>query len=83
MKKANSRSRQPFEVTFDADTYRVIPLELALELDGLTFPRPGMYELLVHANYINLHDPNERIPAAYPPIRVAVLPADGSEGGAL
>ena len=77
------RTRMPYEAVFDDDTHRVIPLELVLDLDGLAFPRPGMYELLVRANYVNLHDPNDRIPIAYPPIRVTALPADGSEGGAL
>jgi len=68
---------------FDDDTYRIIPLELALDLTGLSFPRPGVYELVVHANYVNLHDPNARLPLTHPPIRVTVLPADGSGGGVL
>jgi hypothetical protein len=77
------RTRNPYEGAFDDDTYRIIPLELALDLPGLSFPRPGAYELLVHANYVNLHDPKERLPVNYPPIRVTALAADGSEGGML
>lgn len=77
------RTRRPFEVVFRGDEYRVIPLELAIDLDGLSFPRPGAYELLVRANYVDLHDPAGPVPIPFPPIRVTVLPADGSEGGVL
>lgn len=73
----------PFEGVFDDDSYRIIPLELALNVPDLSFPRPGVYELLIHANYVNLHDPTAPLPHAHPPIRVRVLPADGSEGGVL
>ena len=77
------RSRAPFESSFDDDSYRIVPLELALDLSGVTFPRPGVYEILVHANYVNLHDPNARVPLSYPPIRVTALSGNGAEQGAL
>jgi hypothetical protein len=75
------RTRTPFEGVTSDETYRIIPLELALELSGLSFPHPGVYELLVHANYVNLHDFNVRLPQTYPPIRVTALLSQGIEGG--
>jgi len=73
----------PSELAFDSDAYRVIPLELVIELSGLSFPRPGMYELVILANHVNLHDSSERLPLVFPPVRVTVLPPDGIEGGSL
>jgi hypothetical protein len=71
------------EVTFDGLTNRIIPFEMGLELTGLTFPRPGLYELFVYANHASLHDPEGRMPIPFPPVRITVLPADDTEGGVL
>jgi hypothetical protein len=73
----------PVEIPFGSQEYRVLPLELALELDELIIPRPGAYELIVYANYVSLHVPGERVPIPFPPIRLTVLPSDGSPGGVL
>ena len=77
------RTPRPVELVFEGDAHRIVPLDLVIELNGLTFPKPGAYELLVYANYANLHDPTGHIPHAFPPVRVTVLRPDGSEGGAL
>jgi hypothetical protein len=70
----------PVEEVFDgADD--VFPLELAIELHRLVFPEPDVYELLVYVNHRNLHEPSDNILLPFPPIRVVVLPADGSPGG--
>ena len=71
----------PLELRFDT-SLGAVPYELAVELDELTFPRPGAYEIVIHANHVSLHDP-ELAPVPFPPIRVVVLPADGSVGGVL
>lgn len=73
----------PAEVPFGGQEYRVVPLELTLELDELVIPRPGTYELLVYANYVSLHAPGDRVSIPFPPIRVTVLPSDGSPGGVV
>ena len=59
----------------------VTPLELAIKLHRLVFPEPDVYELLVYANAVNLHEPSDSVRIPFPPIRVAVLPPDGSVGG--
>ena len=59
----------------------VFPLERAVKLNRLVFPEPDVYELLVYANAVNLHEPTDHVPIPFPPIRVAVLPADGTPGG--
>lgn len=61
----------------------VFPLERAVPLHRLVFAKPDVYELLVHANLVNLHEPGDHVPVPFPPIRVAVLPSDGSPGGAI
>ncbi|MBP3958548.1 hypothetical protein J8F10_25140 [Gemmata sp. G18] len=61
----------------------VFPLERTIALNRLVFPAPDVYELLVYANAANLHEPNDHIQIPFPPIRVAVLPADGTAGGAV
>ena len=79
---------QAHEVTvahFDDDldaAEEVFPLERRIALHRLVFPRPDVYELLLYANAVNLHEPGDHVPIPFPPIRVAVLPADGSAGGA-
>lgn len=77
------RSPRPFELVFTTDAHRFLPREVVLDLDGVRFPRPGVYEVIVRANHVNLHEPNDQTPLAFPPIRVVALSADGSEGGAL
>lgn len=59
-----------------------VPYELALDLDELTFPRPGVYEFVLYSNHVSLHDP-ELLPIPFPRLRVKVIPADGSPGGVL
>jgi hypothetical protein len=59
----------------------VYPLERDVPLNRLVFPEPDVYELLVYANAVNLHEPAETVPIPFPPIRVAVLPA--APGGDL
>jgi hypothetical protein len=71
------------EVEFDGSTNRIIPLELAVNLDRLAFPAVGVYELMVYANHACLHDPDGRVPIPFPPIRVTVLPSEGGRGGVL
>ncbi len=61
----------------------VFPLERAITLNRLVFPEPDVYELLVYANAVSLHEPTDHVPIPFPPIRVAVLPADGTAGGAI
>jgi hypothetical protein len=61
----------------------VFPLERRIRLHRLVFPSPDVYELLVYANHVCLHEPNDHLPIPFPPIRVAVLPADGYTGGAM
>lgn len=61
----------------------VYPLERAVALHRLVFPEPDVYELLVYANAVSLHEPTDRVPVPFPPIRVAVLPADGTAGGVV
>lgn len=78
---ANIYDTEPLELGF-GPTPRPLPYELDLELDELTFPRPGVYEMVIYANHVSLHDP-ELVPIPFPPLRVKVLPADGSPGGAL
>jgi hypothetical protein len=78
---ANIYDTEPLELGF-GPTPRPLPYELDLELDELTFPRPGVYEMVLYANHVSLHDP-ELVPIPFPPLRVKVLPADGSPGGAL
>lgn len=74
---------QPGRVTFDGVTHRIQPLEVVMELEEMSFPRPGAYELFVYANHVSLHDPDGRTPIPFPSIRITVLPADDSEGGVL
>lgn len=61
----------------------VFPLERTIALNRLVFPEPDVYELLVYANAVSLHEPTDHVPIPFPPIRVAVLPADGTAGGAV
>jgi hypothetical protein len=70
-------------VDFDGNTNRIIPLELAVKLERLAFPTVGMYEFLVYANQVCLHDPDSRVPIPFPPIRVTVLPPEEGRGGVL
>ena len=69
--------------SFGGREFRTSPLEVALELENLNFPRPGAYEIFVHANYLNLHMLDRQGLIAFPPVRVTVLSADGSPGGVL
>jgi hypothetical protein len=71
----------PVEEVLDR-IYEVAPLELIIKLHRLVFPEPDVYELLVYANNVNLHEPSDQLEIPFPPIRVAVLPSDGSSGGA-
>jgi len=71
----------PVEVVFGGDAGSTSPLELAIELDELVFPSPGIYEIVVYANHLCLHEPAQAVPIPFPPIRVILLPADGSPGG--
>lgn len=71
----------PLELRF-GPTPPPLPYEFDLELDELTFPRPGVYEVVLYANHVSLHDP-ELVPIPFPPLRVKVIPADGSPGGVL
>lgn len=73
----------PEEIGFGDDPGRVFPIELALELDGLAFPEPDVYEAVVYANHVSLNDPGSAVLIPFPPSRVAVLPTDGSDGGVL
>ncbi len=74
---------RPLEVPFDGVQNRIIPREVGVVLNGLAFPRPGAYELVVYANHVSLHDPDGRTPIPFPTVRVTVLGPDGSEGGIL
>jgi hypothetical protein len=69
-----------FDEDFDSAD-EVFPLERAIKLNRLVFPAPDVYELLVYANAVSLHEPTDRVPIPFPPIRVAVLPSDGTPGG--
>jgi hypothetical protein len=72
----------PLELEFDPGD-RDLPDPVVLDLTGLEFPGPGLYEVFVRCDGASLHDPEEAIPVPYPPVRVAVyqLPADEPEGG--
>lgn len=72
----------PVEVVFDGAD-RPQPQELAVELGDLVFPNPDVYELLVYANHVNLNEHSEDRPHLFSTTRIAVLPADGSPGGAV
>ena len=61
----------------------VFPMERAISLHRLVFAEPAVYELLVYANAVSLHETTDHVPIPFPTIRVAVLPADGNEGGAI
>lgn len=75
----------PLEVHLGDDPGRVAPVELGLDLDGLAFPKPDIYEVAVYANHVALNNPDAGpgVMIPFPPIRVAVLPTDGSDGGVL
>jgi hypothetical protein len=79
-------TREVAVAQFDEDldaADEVFPLERAIPLNRLVFPEPDVYDLLVYANAVNLHEPADRVPIPFPPIRVAVLPPDGTAGGAV
>ena len=72
---------KPLSLDFSGTEYQNVPLELALGVKGLVFPTPGVYELRIYANHVSLHDPDRQPGWPFPPLRITVFAADGSEGG--
>ena len=64
------------EVTFDGTSNRVIPAELAFELSGFRFPKPGIYYFHLICNHASLSDAKETEAHPFPAPRLHVLSRD-------
>lgn len=73
----------PELIAFDGTTYQIIPFEQDAELLGLVIPEPGDYEFWVYTNHVNLHNPDRQPGWPFPPMKLKVLSADGTEGGVV
>jgi hypothetical protein len=71
-----------FDEELDA-AEEVFPLERAVALHRLVFPKPDVYELLLYANAVSLHEPSDHVSIPFPTVRVAVLPSEGFAGGTV
>lgn len=73
---------RPLPLDFSGTEYQNFPLELAFDMKGWVIPTPGVYELRVHANHVDLHDAARQPGWPFPPLRITVFAADSLEGGA-
>jgi hypothetical protein len=77
------RTPSVVRLEFPADADPVIPHDYSLILNGMAFPEPGAYDLVIYANHVALNDPFDANSCSTATIPITVLPADGSEGGVI